>query len=483
MFYRQKFDTFIRIYDNIGYITNKGDFRDMVVSHSGAVFLSVLSREPQTIDELAAKICAVFAGSDIETIKSDAIEFYNMLEQDGFIVVGETPQECDTKDTHFSYSAIMPKTIKTDFSPIILRSEKSTQDFLEEHFKDKPKLASLQIELTSKCNERCIHCYIPHERKTDDIAPELFYDVLEQCRDMGVLDLTLSGGEPMLHKDFCRFLRKCKEYDFSVNILSNLTLLNDEIINEMKDNRLSSVQVSLYSMNPEIHDEITHVKGSFEKTKTAILKLIDNDIPLQISCPVMKQNKNSYTDIMNWAHEHKVRAVTDYIMMGRYDHTISNLDNRLSLQEVRETINNIIENDAQYQDEMKNTDITEAEKRNISNDIVCGVCVSSICMIANGNVYPCAGWQDYILGNIKQTSLQDIWDNSEKVKYLRSLRKKDFKKCLNCEDKHFCAMCMVRNANENPEGDPLVINEHFCKVAKINREVVMDWKAKTLANT
>jgi len=442
------------------------------------VFLSALSRTPQTLDVLAEKITKQFVGVDIETIKPDVKEFYDMLVEDGFLTSGETPQECDEKDTRFSYMALEPKTIKKDFTPVIMRSEKSTQEFLEGHFKDNPKLTSLQIELTSKCNERCVHCYIPHENKIEDIDPQLFYGVLEQCKEMGLLGLTLSGGEPMLHKDFCGFLRKCKEYDFSVSILSNLTLLNDEIVAEMKANRLSSVQVSLYSMNPEIHDAITAVNGSFEKTKNAILKLIENDIPLQISCPTMKQNKNCYVDVLNWAHEHKVRAVTDYIMMAKYDHTTQNLDNRLSLNEVEKVINDIIENDVNYQQYMKDSDIDEAEKRDISNDIVCGVCISSICMVANGNVYPCAGWQDYVVGNVRETPLKEIWDNSEKVRYLRGLRKKDFPKCLNCPDRAFCAMCMVRNANENPDGDPLRVNEHFCKVAKVNREVVMAWKKR-----
>ena len=94
----------------------------------------------------------------------------------------------------------------------------------------------------------------------------------------------------MLHKSFCDFLRKCNEYNLSVNVLSNLTLLNDEVIKEMKMNPLLAVQVSLYSMNSNIHDEITQMKGSYEKTKNAILKLVENDIPLQISCPIMKQN-------------------------------------------------------------------------------------------------------------------------------------------------------------------------------------------------
>jgi radical SAM protein with 4Fe4S-binding SPASM domain len=397
-----------------------------------------------------------------------------------------------------------------------MRAEKSSQEFLEEHFKGRPHLTSLQIELTSRCNERCIHCYIPNDYKNSSAASpnrlmsdELYDNVLNQCREMGLLSLTLSGGEPMCHPHFVQFLRKAKEYDFSINILSNLTLLNDEILREMKENRLSSVQVSLYSMKPEVHDAITTVPGSFYKTRDAILTLIDNDIPLQVSCPTMKQNKDDYVDVLNWCQEHKVRAVTDYIMkmlcalahcksffssrgpegrMARFDHSTGNLDNRLSLDEVGPVIDDIIKNDSEYQKEMAKADIIAADERDTSDDIVCGVGVSSICMIADGTVYPCAGWQDYDCGNVQDTPLKEIWDNSPRINYLRNLRKKDFPKCLKCPDKSFCAMCMVRNANENQEmsavgtvGNPLKINEHFCKVAALNRKIVLDWKQKLQA--
>jgi radical SAM protein with 4Fe4S-binding SPASM domain len=479
MLYRQKFDTFIRIYDDsVGYIVSKSDFGDRVTDSSGTVFLKALSRTPKSLQSITVELAGTFINVDAIVLEHDAKEFYAVLEQDGFIVSGESEAELDKKDTRFSYAALEPKTIKTDFSPVIRRAQKSTQEYLEEHFKDKPHLTSLQIELSSRCNERCVHCYIPHENKISDIGPALFYAVLDQCRDMGVLSLTLSGGEPMMHKHFCEFLRRAKEYDFSLNILSNLTLLNDEIIAEMKANRLSSVQVSLYSMNHDRHDSITKLPGSFYKTRDAILKLIENDIPLQISCPTMKQNKDSYVDVLNWAHDHKCRATTDYIMMARYDHTTGNLDNRLSLDEVGKVINDIIENDETYQKEVCGADFDVRDQRDRSNDIVCGVCVASICMVANGNVYPCAGWQDYVVGNVRETPLQDIWDNSPKVQYLRGLRKKDFPKCSNCAGKGFCAMCMVRNANENPTGDPLKINEHFCKVAALNRKIVLDWKTK-----
>jgi len=481
MLYRQKFDTFIRIYDDIGYITSKSDYSDRVVDASGAVFLKALSRIPKTLEELCENISKNFIDVSPADLVSDVKDFYSVLEQDGFIISGETEAELDKKDVRFSYSALEPKTVKTDFSPVIQRANKTTQEFLDEHFKNNPQLFSLQIELSSRCNERCVHCYIPHENKMNDIDPALFYNVLDQCRDMGVLGLTLSGGEPMLHKSFCEFLRKAKEYDFSINILSNLTLLNDEIIKEMRENRLSSVQVSLYSMNPEIHDSITQLKGSFYKTRDNILRLIENDIPLQISCPTMKQNKDCFAEVMKWANEHKVRAETDFIMMARYDHTADNLDNRLSLDEVGKIIIEVIEHNAHYQQELLKTDFEKVETRNINNDIVCGVCIGSICMVTNGNVYPCAGWQGYICGNVSETPLKEIWKNSEKVKYLRGLRKKDFPQCLKCQDKAFCAMCMVRNANENPEGDPLKINTHFCKVAALNRNIVLDWKKRLKA--
>ena len=490
MFYKQKSSVIFRNYESFGYITdnrnfgyeptnnNKNYIGDKVLSESGAVFMSVLDRKAQNIDELARKINTLFTDVDIRTIKNDAIEFYSMLEQDGFIVSGETLKECNEKDTRFSYKTLEPEIVKKEFSPAIKHPEKSTQDFFEEYFKGKPQLTNLHIEITSKCNERCVHCYIPHENKVSHIEPDLFYNVLEQCKNMRVLHLTLSGGEPMLHKNFCEFLRKCKEYDFSVSVLSNLTLLDDEIINEMKTNPLLGVQVSLYSMNPNIHDEITQMKGSFEKTRNAILQLIENDIPLQINCPILKQNKNCYNDVIKWAKKHKIHAGDDYGIIARYNHTTQNLSCRLSINEIKEVINDKVANDPRFLEQIE----MEAEKKKNSRptDFVCSVCHSSICIADNGNVYPCAGWHDYVVGNIKETCLNDIWDNSEKVLYLRGIRNQDFPKCIQCPDKAFCTICMVRNANEDLLGDPFTVNEYFCNIAKLNKRMALEWKRKVI---
>lgn len=492
MFFKQKSNIIFRSYESFGYITDNRNFGynrtnsnenyigDKILSESGNVFFSVLDRKPQNIEKLSNKINEQFPDIDIQTIKNDAQEFYCMLEKDGFVVSGETSQECEDKDTRFSYKMLDDETIKEYSHSARKHSEKDTQDFFEEYFKGKPQLTNLHIEITSKCNERCVHCYIPHENKISNISPDLFYAILEQCRDLKLLHLTLSGGEPMLHKQFCDFLRKCREYNFSVNVLSNLTLLNDEIIEEMKANPLLGVQISLYSMNPAIHDEITQMKGSFEKTKNAILKLIENDIPLQISCPIMKQNKDCYNDVIEWAKTYKVHVGTDYNLIAEYDHTTQNLDCRLSIKDIRGIIYDKVATDTKYLEQMQ---MSAKEKRDAtSNDFVCSVCRFSICITENGDVYPCAGWQDYIVGNVKETLLKDIWENSEKVQYLRGLRNKDFPKCIQCSDKEYCTMCMVRNANESPQGDPLTLSEHFCNIANLNKNIVQEWTRK-LTNT
>jgi radical SAM protein with 4Fe4S-binding SPASM domain len=488
MFFKQKSNIIFRNFESFGYITdnrnfeyrqtnnNEGYIGDKILSETGAVFMSVLNKKPQIIDELAAKVHRQFPDVEFNTIKNDAEEFYCMLEKDGFIVSGNTIQECNDKDIRFSYKGLNTKIVKKGSTQKNINTVKSTQSFFEDYFKGKPLLTNLHLEIISKCNERCIHCYIPHDDKTSFMKPDLFYNILNQSFNMGVLNLTLSGGEPMLHKNFLDFLRKCREYDFSVNVLSNLTLLDDEIIKEMKLTSLLSVQVSLYSMDSNIHDGITQMKGSYNKTMSAILKLIENDIPLQISCPIMKQNKTCYTEVAKWAEKNKIYVGEDYSIIGEYSHTNNNLKCRLSINEIKSVINDKVENDVKYLEQIEET--AEEKKKSTANDFVCTVCRSTICITNNGSVYPCEGWQNYVVGNVNETALQDIWNDSEKVQYLRGLRNQDFPKCIQCPDKEFCTMCMVRNANENPKGDPLAINEFFCSIARLNRELVFERKEK-----
>ena len=475
MFYKQKRNVFIRIYDEVGYIINKSNLKSKITNKTGAVFLKSLSREPQLFSDLVKIISNSFSRVEIDVLTKDVKEFFGYLEEEGFIVSGETMLELENKDVSFSYlnESILDNSINKEINNSNFADDKT--DNLENYFKNNSILIRVHIELTNRCNERCIHCYIPHECKNTDISKETFYNILQQCKKMGVLKLSLSGGEPLSHPHFIDFVKAAKEDDFSVNILSNLTLLTDELVDVLKSGSVSSIQTSLYSLDPEIHDFITKVKGSCEKTKAAIIKLIENDIPVQISCPIMKVNKHCFTDVFNWASERKIKAVTDYIMMARFDNSVSNLDYRLSYDDVECLIRNNININNDYKDKIMNSDYSVAFERDTSCDRLCSACTTSIAINSKGDVHPCAGWQSYVCGNINEESLEEIWNTSSKIKYIRNLRKKDFPKCIKCPNRLFCIICMARNANEDPHANPLNISEYSCRIAEINKKTVFSF--------
>lgn len=432
---------------------------DEIISETGADIVSCLKKTPLSIDEIMNKVVEIF---EPETeLRSSVIEFLELLCSKGFILSGDSVEECSNCD---AITRNDNQRLAEDDSNTI-----DTQEFLSKYYKERPFPTSIHVEIASECNERCIHCYIPHEFKQDLMDENLFNLVLSQAIELNLLHITISGGEPMLHPRFIDFMRKCREADMSVNILSNLTLLNNEMIEEMKLNPLLSVQTSIYSMQENIHDGITHQKGSLNKTVASVIKLIENHIPVQISCPILKNNVNSYREVKEWAVKHNISAGIDYSIIAQYNHNKKNINCRLSIEELKNFISEQFSSDSLFRDEIEK-EITERRKKT-GDDYICSICNSSICIGPNGNVFPCVGWSSKILGNIKSQSLQDVWMKSEAVKQLRAIRFKDFVNCRNCSSKDFCTICMVRNSNESSSGDQFELNQYFCDMAKIKKEI------------
>jgi radical SAM protein with 4Fe4S-binding SPASM domain len=332
-------------------------------------------------------------------------------------------------------------------------------------------LQALQVELTTRCNERCVHCYIPHKTKNRDMDSSLLFDLLEQCHNLGIKKITFSGGEPLLYKDFMTAVDKADWFGFNISIFSNLTLLTDNMIQELKTKHIKDIQASLYSVEPAIHDSITKMPGSCEATKIAVEKLCSNGIPVFISCPVMKQNKQSYAGVLNWAKKLGIGSAPNSMITGCSDRTGDNLENRLSVDEALELIKGILINDSAYEDERFAPGYHDPD---VLIPCVQNVCTNFICVNAVGDALPSPGW-NYVLGNIQKQSLQDIWENSLAIKSLQNISFNDFPKCRNCPDIHFCGMSLEGNANENRGGNFITIPDHICELARRTRELVHSW--------
>lgn len=167
MFVRQSKNTFVRFYEGKGYVTNQMTRHDRTYNETGADFLRVISRIPRDVNEIVLELSNLYGDSvEVEELRRDFISFVNDLERYYFLVTGDTPTECDSKDLDFSYSLGNMKTNMMDFSQDTEQCvEENTYNYMLESDQRRAVLKSIQFELTSRCNERCIHCYLPNSRK------------------------------------------------------------------------------------------------------------------------------------------------------------------------------------------------------------------------------------------------------------------------------------------------------------------------------
>lgn len=459
-----------RDYPEYGYLTDNRNFGydtasrscvkvgELLLSKSGSIFYSVLSDTPLDIDIVLDKLCSLYPNVSPETIRRDATVFYKALSSRGFIYWGAESDYANILSQRFSYT-------NKSFYELNIEEKQANLSTYQDTFGGKCHLSRVHIDISSRCNENCIHCYIPKSKKCSIMSEEMFDSVFEQCKEMNVLNLTISGGEPMLNPSLNNFLLKCRQANFSVNLLSNLTLLTDDLLDTIEHSPLLSVQTSLYAMDADVHDSITHQVGSFQKTLQAIQRLHEKNIPLQINCPIMKQNKFYYREVLNFAKTLNIEADSDYFLFGCYDSTQSNLSCRLSIDEVESVIKEDL-SDAQNRVQLE---YTIDSKHTDTNDAICPVCKSSLCISNTGNVYPCEGWQSLSLGNLSESTLQDIWENAPLTNHLRNLRYNDFHECKECQDRKYCNTCLIMNANEDSEGNYHRVNSFMCSVAKMKK--------------
>ncbi len=473
-------NAFVRQYGDFTYVVERVKCYDQMFKDA-EVFMRWITREPMEKSKILQNIFNVYSDTDEKEIARDFDEFICPLIEEKVILSGETIEELESSEISFSYEVENPKTMDTYYiKPEEMPEGPIPQDLLDKHFAKHPTIFDLQMDITQACTERCIHCYIP-EYNPVFLSFVQIKKVIDEFRKQGGICLSLSGGECMMHPDFDEIVRYARSKDLIVSVLSNLTLCTDEKIKVLQEAE-ATVQVSLYSMNPTTHDAITKRPGSWISTKTAIEKLRVAQIPCRISCPTMKPNYKDYLDVLAYARSLKMDAQTDFIIMGKMDCDTSNLKCRLDLKETRHILEDIVFKSLpinnEYFDPAKKAEMRSDSEW--SEEHVCGACVSSVCLDADGHYYPCPALGGVNLGSCYEHDLNWIWNESPETLRIRAVRGKDFPKCVHCKDRDYCSVCMCRNFNET--GDMFKPAEHFCKVAAINHEVVDEYHKKLMSD-
>lgn len=164
----------------------------------------------------------------------------------------------------------------------------------------KYELQSCVWEFTLSCNLNCIHCGSSAGKKreyelTTDEAINLCYEL----KKAGCLSVALMGGEPFLRKDFFTVAEKIKELGMELCVITNGTVYNDSIFENLKKLKLQALATSIDGAKAETHDMIRGVKGAFDKTLRFIDKALEYDLPVSVITTVSKLNISELNDIKN----------------------------------------------------------------------------------------------------------------------------------------------------------------------------------------
>ena len=312
-----------------------------------------------------------------------------------------------------------------------LDDDSALEDFCKRH--DIPE--ELHIDLTDACTERCVHCYVPQEQR-DFLPYDMAEKALREFRAMNGLSVHLTGGECMMHHDFVRICRLCKELNLNMIVFSNLTLCDEKMVAAMREVDPQFINVSLYAMIPEVHDAITRIPGSWQRTMDALLRCEKAGVHCRIATPLLKENKGEFAALKAFADEHRTHLVPSYDIIAKSNHDCSNLCHACSVEEIQE----VLERNSDIFGKVWNREMPSPDRK------VCDIGAARLYLNAKGNYYPCDSMHEYVLGNVRTHTVGEIW-RGEKLEYLRSLKNRDFGACASCEHRPFCKVCPAFNFN------------------------------------
>jgi len=159
------------------------------------------------------------------------------------------------------------------------------------------------IELTYRCSLRCVHCYVRDYPVPKELTCEEICLVIDQITEAGCLFLLLTGGEPLLRKDFLDIYLYAKKRGLLVTLFTNGALLTPEIADYLARYPPFTVEITLYGITEETYEKVTGIPGSLNRCLSGIDLLIERNIPLKLKTMVMTLNKHELWQMKKFAEK------------------------------------------------------------------------------------------------------------------------------------------------------------------------------------
>jgi len=352
--------------------------------------------------------------------------------------------------------------------------------------------------ITNKCNLSCHHCYInagPDAMRENELTTEESKAFIDDVAEMGVPLLLFTGGEPLIRPDFWELASHAKGKGLRTVISTNGTLITKDVAKRLQDIGIQYVGVSLDGADPATHDAIRNQKGAYEGAIQALKNCVEIGLKSGIRVTAHKSNFKEIPEMLEMALDLGVPRFCLYWLVPSGRGIEGYLENQLNKDEIEETLDylytkardldpeviEILTVDAPQDgiyllNRMKEENHPEYENAYKLLSMTGDSC-SAGDRVANvdpvGNVYPCQFSQrpDYCVGNIRETTFGEMWNDPENDILNKFRAKKDNLNgiCKACSNMDLCGGgCRIRGLNQHGE---IWAEDSFCEFGGVDRLV------------
>ena len=351
--------------------------------------------------------------------------------------------------------------------------KRSTEPYLSTYFHSKGQKLGLPIggnfELTARCNFDCPMCYV-HLKQEDidaqgrELTAAQWIDIARQARDMGMIFVLLTGGEPFVRKDFFEIYHAMKEMGLMVSINSNGSMLSGEILRKLIEDPPFRINVSLYGGSPETYCAMCG-RNAYDQVVENVAALRAAGIDVRLNVSITPYNRHDLAAICRKAEDLDVHAKVACYMYpsirvngGKYGY-----GDRLSpLEAARASVEwDQLRFDPEVFDQRAKAmaEYSLVEERECSADVDEGVRCragrTAFWMTWDGRMLPC-GMMPYPTAYPLEVGFQEAWAQIRAdTQQIRTPGK-----CVSCPKRGVCPVCAAVCVTETGRFDS--VPEYAC---------------------
>lgn len=317
------------------------------------------------------------------------------------------------------------------------------------------------IQLTERCNLHCIHCFLSADKSGIDISLEDIKIIIPKLKELGIKKVTLTGGEPLLHKNIVEICENFINNNFKITICTNGILITDDLIFELAQLKNVKFNVSIDGFSKNSIEKFRGKKNIYEKLILNIKKLSSNNLLKGlITTPNVFSNWQEYVDLCYFAKNIGAK----YVIVNPLSEFGRGIDTKSTYSHSPEIIKKIKDETSKLID--FNFSITYI-RLNTDNSPLGKCCANNIFYIlANGDIYNCPylyfsslndnciyNSNDFLLGNI--ISDNKFNTSSNVIDLFNNMNKNRNDKCKYCyleKQCNFGCPAIILSSNQNLNG-------------------------------